>query len=283
MKINYFKMLILVFVISLFSDTLFAQGAYVKINAGYGINMSSSNLQKQSGASTSSPYSVSYSMESVNYSLGKGLNFGGTFGYMFNKNIGAELGISYLLGGTTKIVSEANFDPTHSKFETTFHSNMLRFIPSVVIASGFEGINPYAKFGLLIGTGSFYRNRDVFIDSGDDENKSVEKWKYNGGVALGLNSAIGAIYTINDNISIFGEIDMVNLSYAPTKGELTEATYNGVDQLPTMTTSEKEIEFVDSYTYQPVDPMPESEPAKELKFKMPYGSVGVNVGLKINF
>ena len=279
MKSNYFKMLILVFVISLFSNTLFAQGAYVKINTGYGINMSSSNLQKQSGASTSSSNSISQTIEAVNYSLGKGLNFGGAFGYMFNKNIGAELGISYLLGGTTKIVSEANYNTLYYKYERTMHSNMLRFIPSVVIASGFEGINPYAKFGLLIGTGS------LFMDSNGngDGDKWVEKWKYNGGFALGLNSAIGAIFTINDNISIFGEIDMVNLSYAPTKGTLTEATINDVDQLPTMTTSQKETEYVDSYTYNPADPLPESEPAKQTKFKMPYGSVGVNVGMKINF
>jgi hypothetical protein len=280
MKSNYFKMLMIVFVISLFSNTLFAQGAYVKINAGYGMNMSSFVAQEYSQSSTNiPPYSYSYTTEAVNYSLGKGLNFGGAFGYMFNKNIGAELGISYLLGGTTKIVNESNFATGHSTFEQTMHSNMLRFIPSVVIASGFEGINPYAKFGLLIGTGSFF----VDSDANDDGDIMVENWKYNGGFALGLNSAIGAMFTINDNISIFGEIDMVNLSYAPTKAELTEASLNGVDQLPTMTTREKETEYVDSYTFDSANPVSDSEPAKEVKFKMPYGSVGLNVGLKISF
>jgi hypothetical protein len=280
MKSNYFKMLMLVFVISLLSNTLFAQGAYVKINAGYGINMSSSVAQNYSFTTTSSsPYIYTSTVEVENFSLGKGLNFGGAFGYMFNKNIGAELGISYLLGGTTKFVNESSFGTIHSISEQTVHSNMLRFIPSLIIASGFEGINPYAKFGLLIGTGS------LFIDSDENEDGeiTIEKWKYNGGFAVGLNSAIGAMLTINENISIFGEIDMVNLSYAPTKGEMTEASQNGVDQLPTMTTREKETEYVDSYTFDSANPVSDSEPAKEVKFKMPYGSVGVNVGLKINF
>ncbi len=273
-------MLMLVFVISLFSNTLFAQGAYVKINAGYGFIMSSSVAHNYSQTTTSSPsFTYSNTNEAVNLSLGKGLNFGGAFGYMFNKNIGAELGISYLLGGTTKFGNESNYAPGHSNYEQTVHSNMLRFIPSLVIASGFEGINPYAKFGLLIGTGSIFFDGDLDADG----NIAVENWKYNGGFALGLNSAIGAIFTMNDNISIFGEIDMVNLSYAPTKGELTESTLNGVDQLPTMTTSEKEIEFVDSYTFESANPPSDSEPSKEIKFKMPYGSVGLNVGLKINF
>lgn len=279
MKSNYFKMMIIVFVICLFSNTLFAQGAYVKINAGYGINMSSSVTQKHSEVSTVSPYSYSFTLEAVNYSLGKGLNFGGAFGYMFNKNIGAELGISYLLGATTKIINESDYGTNQYKAEQTMHSNMLRFIPSLVIVSGFEGINPYAKFGLLIGTGSVFMGNDRNMN----RDISVEKWKYNGGVALGLNSALGAIFNINDNISLFGEIDMVNLSYAPTKGELTEATYNGVDNLPDMTTNEKEIEFVDSYTLNTDSPTIDSEPAKQTKFKMPYGSVGLNVGLKISF
>jgi hypothetical protein len=280
MKSNYFKMLMIVSVFSLFSNTLFAQGAYVKINAGYGINTSSFVAQNSSNSTTTSPpYSYSYSNEAVNYSFGKGLNFGGAFGYMINKNIGAELGISYLLGGTTKIVNESHFGTMHNTSELSMYSNMLRFIPSVVIASGFEGINPYAKFGLLIGTGSFFMDSD----ENRDGDVTVEKWKYNGGFALGLNSAIGAMFTINDNISIFGEIDMVNLSYAPTKAELTEASLNGVDQLPTMTTREKEIEFVDSYTLESANPPSDSEPSKEIKFKMPYGSVGLNVGLKINF
>lgn len=280
MKCNYFKMLMLVFVISLFSNTLFAQGAYVKINAGYGINMSSGAAQSYSHTITSSPpYTYSYSSEIVNYSFGKGLNFGGAFGYMFNKNIGAELGISYLLGGTTTIDNESDYGLSNNKSELAMHSNMLRLIPSVVIASGFDGINPYAKFGLLIGTGSIF----IENDENDDGDIIAEYWKYNGGFALGLNSALGAVYIINDNISIFGEIDMVNLSYSPTKGELTEASLNGVDQLPSMTTSEKEIEFVDSYTYNPADPMIETEPSKEIKYKMPYGSVGLSVGLKINF
>ena len=44
MKNIFFKMLSMVFVISLFANNLLAQGAYVNINPGYGLNMSSQNL-----------------------------------------------------------------------------------------------------------------------------------------------------------------------------------------------------------------------------------------------
>jgi len=263
-------MFVMVFVISLFTNNLFAQGAYVNINTGYGFGMSSQNLYYFDFYNyTSGDNSSTY--EQVNVSLGKGLNLGGDFGYMFNENIGAELGISYLLGSKSKakeIYSDGSTDYTLS-------SKMLRINPSLVIASGIERFNPYAKFGLIMGSGSvMYEYFDN--DEGDIE---VIKMKLSGGIALGLSSGIGAIYNLSDKMSFYGELNMVNLSYAPTKGIVTEATSNGADELPDMTTNEREIEFVDSYTNNSHD----SQPRKELKQKLPFGSFGVNIGLRINF
>ena len=263
--------LIMVFAISLFANNLFAQGAYVNINAGYGLSMGSQNLDDFYNYTSGSNSSTS---ERVNVSLGKGLNVGGAFGYMFNKNIGAELGISYLLGGK----SNATDEYTGRKIDYTLSAKMLRINPSLVIASGLDGINPYAKFGLVIGSGSImYEYNDNY-----DGNIEIMKTKLNGGLAFGLNAGVGALFNLNDKMTFFGEINMVNMSYAPTKGEVTEATYNGADELPDMTTSEKETEFVDSYTSSWSNPPADSQPSKELKQKLPFGSFGINFGLRIS-
>lgn len=274
MKKNYFKMLLLVFAISLLSNTIFAQGTYVNINAGYGLSMSSQNLYFFDFYNFTSGTN-SYTVEQVNVSLGKGLNIGGAFGYMFNKNIGAELGVSYLLGGKSK----AKDTYTGSTSDYTLSSKMLRINPTLVIASGFEKINAYAKFGLVIGSGSImYEYNDS--DDGDIE---VRKIKFNGGIAFGLSSGVGAMFNLSDKMLFYGELNMINLSYAPTKGEVTESTYNGSDELINLTTREKEIEFVDSYTYSLSNPQIDSQPSKELKQKLPFGSFGFNIGLRINF
>jgi hypothetical protein len=267
-------MFLLVFVISLFANNLFAQGAYVNIDAGYGLNMSSQNLSYIDFYNYTN-LNNSITNEQVNVSLGKGLNLGGAFGYMFNKNIGAELGISYLLGGKSK----AKDTYTSRTTDYTISSKMLRIIPSLVIASGIEKINPYMKFGLLIGTGS------INFEYNDNDNGDIylEKRKINGGIALGLSSALGVMVNLSDKMSFYGEFNMVNLSYAPTKSVITEATYNGTDELPSMTTRQKEIEFVDSYTVNQSNPPSDSQPNKELKQKAPFGSFGVNIGLRINF
>lgn len=259
----------LIIVISLFSSNLFAQKTYVDFHAGYGLGINAQNLNYFDFYNiTESPNATTY--EQVDVSLGKGLNLGGSFGYMFNEQMGLELGVSYLFGDASK----AKHTEVDGATEYTLSSRMLRFNPSFVIASNFEKINPYAKFGFIMGFGSvMYETVDN--DNGDIE---VEKLKLNGGMALGLTSALGLRYNLNDKMAVYGEFNMINLSYAPTTGEVTEATSNGVNELPDMTTREKEIEFVDSYTGD----SPDAQPRKELKQSLPFGSFGLNIGLRIN-
>lgn len=245
-----------------------AQGTYINLNLGYATCMSSGTME---GLNNSSSGQNSTTIEQIYYSLGKGVNFGGTFGYMFNKHVGAELGLSYLLGAKTKAKDEYN----SGSADYSISSNMFRFIPSVVVAAGSEGVNPYAKFGLVIGIGS------VLFDLEDKYNGDVEirKMKLNGGAAFGINGAIGAIFELSESISLYGELNAINMSYSPKKGELTEASYNGIDVLPGLTTSDKEVEFVDELTYNYTSPPPDSQPSQELKYKLPFGSFGINFGV----
>ncbi|NOX47179.1 MAG: outer membrane beta-barrel protein [Chlorobi bacterium] len=280
------KAALFVFAITLFTTNIFAQGAYVNLNAGYGFSMSSQVMMFNTKYdylidNSTGEESFSGSIENVKGSLGEGFNFGGVFGYMFNKHIGYEIGVSYLLGNTiesarestTKII-EADGSITTSTGITTnsLSSNMLRFTPSIVFTPGFEGIDPYVKFGMIIGIGS------VKSEFAGDQFNSIQKSKFNGGAAIGLTGAIGANFPVNDKMVFFGEINMVNMSYAPTKGEITEAIVNGKDVL---SDSDKEIEFVDK-VYPSSEYTPDSGPNQELKTKYPFGSVGINIGLKLS-
>lgn len=275
MKKKLFKVLLVVFAISLFANNLFAQGAYVNINAGYGLNVSSQNLSYFDFINFTVD-NISTTSEQVNVSLGKGLNVECAFGYMFNKNIGAELNISYLFGA----ISEARDFYIHGIKEHALSSKMLRINPSLVITAGFEKINPYAKIGCLIGFGAITYENNIKEYNG---NTQTTKMVLEGGLAFGLNGGVGVLYKMNDRLSFFGELNSVNLSYAPTKGKLTESTNNGIDRLPNLTTSEREIEYVDTFTTEVNNPRPDSEPRQELKQSFPFGSVGLNIGLRISF
>ncbi len=282
MKKNYFKMLFLIFVINLLSaPLLFAQGAYLNINSGYATSMSSQNLSGFEN-STYEFYSNSYSLkhEQIIFSFGKGLNFGADFGYMFNKNLGAEIGVSYLIGGNTI----STLTQPNNSTEITVSSKMLRINPSLVITSGFEKINPYAKFGLILGSGYVILSSNQEISGFSGQQSNSESIKLSGGIAIGLTSGIGALYKINDKLSFFGELNMINLSYGPTKGIKTDFRIDGVDMLPSLTTRQKETEYLDSFTETSSNSNPQdSEPSKKLKQKLPFGSFGLNLGLRVNF
>lgn len=265
MKQKLQKSTLLIMAICLLTINLFAQGSYVTVNLGYGFNAGSGNAYNYTSSGSNS------TREHVAISFGKGLAFGAAFAQMFTKNVGAELGLSYLLGGKTEMTD------TYSSGSdvTTVSAKMLRINPSMIISAGSESVNPYAKFGLIIGKGSI--KSEYTEKSGGDI--IFTKIKYNGGVAFGFSSAIGLMFRLSEKLALITEVNMINLSYAPTKGEVTEATLNGADQLSSMTTNDKEVKFVDSHSSSTSSSS--SQPDESVKSKYPFGSVGINVGLKI--
>jgi opacity protein-like surface antigen len=278
MKKNYLHGLTLAFAIILIGSQVYSQGPYVNVNLGYGLKASSQNLYFENNydgiyfVNTNSG-SNSVTQEQINASLGKGFNAGATFGYMFSENVGAELGISYLVGGKTKATQKA----TSTDIKLAASAKMLRINPSLVVSPGLDGVNPYAKFGVLVGLGSVKVTSEG-TDMGDQVNY---EFKLNGGVAFGLTAGIGALYELNDNMAVFAELNMVNMSYAPKKGELKELTVDGVDQLPDMDTEDKEYEYVKEVTYNYETNHPDTEPTELLKQRLPFGSFGINVGFRI--
>lgn len=254
-----------------FAGNMHAQGVYMNLNAGYGMKSSAMNMDYFNFYNYTSSTNSS-TTEYIGVSLGKGLNVGGAFGYMFNDNVGAELGLNYLLGGKSKATDEYK----DGKTEYALSSNMLRINPSFMVATTTGKVNPYAKFGVVIGLGSVkYR-----VEDNDDGRLTNITSKYSGGIATGLSGAFGANFWMSDMLSIFAELSMINMSYAPSKGELTEIEVDGKDILSTLNTKQKEIEFVKERT-QTSTPTPDSQPRVELKQKMPFGSFGLNFGVRI--
>lgn len=280
-KLKLSSGIFIIVILLLLSDNVRAQGAYVSLNAGYAFCMSPSTGILQDVYSSNNNYTT---YEQIYLSLGKGFNFGGAFGYMFNKHIGTELGLSYLVGGKTEENSYYEGDSFKSNTTRSLSSNMFRFVPAIIVSAGTEKINPYAKFGLVIGIGSIIseslaENYTNDFISGDESVDVIErKTKMNGGVAVGINAAVGAVFELSDRISIFGELNTVNMSYAPTKGELIKSTFNDVDDLPNMTTSQKEFKYLDKVTYDYNSQSNDSEPSEWFKQKYPFGSLGINVG-----
>ncbi len=269
---------IIAIAITLITMNANAQNFYAKLNAGYNLGISTnSEISNLKVNGTVSNY------ENVNLSFGKGTSFGATFGYKFNKFIGSELSVNYLLGATTKEVNSTITAQSTENINTDYSAKMISFTTAIVITPGFDKFNPYARFGLMIGLPTATTKQELsFTEMGFTGNASIT-FEVNGGIAFGLQSAIGVSYQISEKISVFGEINNVNLSYSPTKGEVTEYKINGIDQLGSLETSEKKTEFVDSYSVDSSVSEDPNAPSKELAPNLPFSSFGLNLGIILSF
>ena len=274
-------------VIALFSQNTNAQesqtsaggkGLYFKSNVGYNFAISNSqhSYYETPLAAVPTPFwnttetSGDDQIEVVDVNLGKGLNFGATVGYMFNDRFGAELEVDYLLGSETEAKqTELSGDYASQKL----YSRMLQIKPTFVLSGGYTTINPYAKFGAIIGSGKVIEEYTQY-DGTDLYEAEVEA---KGGIAFGFHAGLGMSFGLTSNLSLFGELNMNNLNYAPKEGEMTKYTRNGVDELATLDISQKEYEYTENPTMGSGGP---SQPTKAPKTSYNYGTLGLNIGLK---
>lgn len=275
----------------LISSSLGAQGLYVKLNVGYGVPAGSQSNEEYSNYTyiyTGGDY-ADETVERVKFSLGQGINIGGNVGWMFNSNFGVDLGLSYLAGGKTEITESELYDSWYyssSDIKRSLSASMFRFSPSFILVADMLKINPYARFGVVIGKGKVVMEstEDYYYDDSDfiEEYSEIRTMELSDGLSVGLTAGIGALYNIAGNISVFGELSMINMTYAPERGNLVKFTRNGDDLLGEVPTYEKEIIFVDKidgFDYEPQG----DEPRKELKTNLPFGSFGLNLGVRIGF
>ncbi len=265
---------------SLQSTAQMKKGAYVGLNAGYGAAAGAANVLNIENSSNTSTIDET---EAIKFSFGKGVNAGLSFGYMFNENIGAELGVQYLIGGKTKYTeTNASGGFGSSTFTGDVSAKMVQIKPTIVLATSMKNMTPYAKLGMVIGSGKITQNNQSTSTGGGATFTTAQKAELKGGMAIGFTAGMGLNFSVNDKLSINGEVNMVNMQYSPKKGTVIAYSENGVDKLSTLSVRDREIEFSKKVTTTST-PRPNTLPSQETSIAMPFGSIGINVGVKYNF
>lgn len=250
------------------------KGAYVGVNVGYNAAGGAANLQSlQNFTQTASSI---YETENIKMSFGKGVSAGVNLGYMFNENLGFDLGINYLVGGKTNATSkQINGDYDKS----TVSAKMIQIKPSVVLATKIKNVMPYAKLGLVLGSAKV-------TEAGENKSASTiisQKIELKNGLAIGFNAAMGVNIPMNKKLTFSAEVNTINMQYSPKKGTQTEYKVNGADKLSTLSIYQKEVKYVkkevNNYSIPPVTTTPNELAA----IALPFGSIGVNIGVKYSF
>ena len=254
-------------------QSTWGQQLYLSFDAGYGTPVGSQKQILEHVTYTEN----GFNKENIDFSLGQGMQFGGSLGYMFNEKIGLEAEISYLVSQTVT----ARWTHEDWNSTTALSARMLNFSPNIVVSTGTdEDISLYAKFGAVIGRGKItsvenevYRGDSIYI-----------KKELSGGLAIGMNAGLGVNFLLSDQVSFFGEIYSRNMSYSPKRGEVTGMLWNGEEQhTDGLEICDREIIFVDEIAHTYEGERDNSQPTEALSQKYPFGNLGLKIGLRIGF
>jgi|DEB19_MinimDraft_2_1074335.scaffolds.fasta_scaffold01647_2 hypothetical protein len=266
-------------ILQIFTKNIFAQNKYFSINTGYNFGVSTTSLYFKTSTN-----GIDYSNKKLDLSLGKGVNLDCNFGYLFNKYLAAELGISYLYGTNSTFEGLLNNVSSINHFTKTYASSIIRFVPTLVISSGLVKINPYAKLGFIIGTASYTeKSEDIFEYNNGSSQVLLRTVKYNGGIAFGISNSIGISYLLKENVNLLLEINAVNLSYAASKSEVLSIELDGISQMAGRTVFDNQVEYFDDFSYSSSNPIDTNKPKKAMKENVSFNSIGLSVGARYQF
>jgi hypothetical protein len=259
-------------ILSVMSLSVQAQSIYVRAGLGVAI-CTAPHMLYQSTSSSGESYPT---VEAKRGGLGTGMPIAAAAGYYFGENFGVELGIDYFLGFSNKTVNtQANQTATNK-----ISGSMLSLVPAFVMKFSLDKLTPYARLGIMIGVLNSARTVNT-MSGGNTYSMADYTAKDYGGIAIGMQAALGAEYPLSDLLSLFGEINLDGISWAPSKGKYKKYTYNGDDELGNMTTKEKTWIYVKKLDES--QSIPTSDPDKQLKINYSFANAGLIVGVKINF
>lgn len=254
MKTRILKTPVLIILFCTWTVLSTAQGFNIGVNVGYGLG---------AGTRTLGVNSTSTTFENVKGSFGQGLNLGINLNYMFTEHVGADLGFGYLMGREFEFTSN-NGGSSGTESEKV-KGSMLRILPGVRVTAGENlSISPYGRFGLVIGVAGKLKEKDSWSGSGSSGTREFE---LSGGTSLGWFGAFGLAFKISDKMKFMTELTLINQTYGPEKLENTSNSDGS--QLDHPVTFEDNVSF--------------NSDNISLKPYLPFGSIGLNLGLQMGF
>ncbi|MEI7983011.1 MAG: outer membrane beta-barrel protein [Bacteroidota bacterium] len=270
------KILFLVLLGSMLTGVVNAQNFYTRIGIGLSGGTSSNLDMLYKYTNTGTKQTV----EVVPVDLGSGFTGTVAFGYMVKKYLGFELSISEFIGFPNIGDSIMKF-PGGTDVTARVTGNMLCVTPSIVITAGLEKVNPYARFGIVIGVLPSMYERLEATQATNPVTDIVMIRRFYGGAALGYSAALGVDFNLNKVVSLFVEATFQGLTWSPFYSEINKYTVDGNDHLGELTTFQKKTEYYSKLeTNDYVSP---DVPKKELRKTYPFDNAGVSFGVRFKF
>jgi hypothetical protein len=272
------KLIITVCLSALCYEFSFGQGLYFKAGGGYGLPLASQVIGTNYLRTQPATGPDTYSEENVRASYGAGMNISLGGGFMFNENIGFDLGVQYQKSKKIE-TSDINLEIGFGKEEDviTHQSSTLFINPSFVITSAKGSKMPYGKFGFLAGSPKIKLQESYYYDL-DGTERQAREWETKKGMAFGLQGTVGVNWVLKEKLDLFTEMSFVSMTFYAKERELTLATRDGVDQMSSLSTYQKKTEFVKQLN--PNATFDATKPQQVLQEASAFSALSFNVGVK---
>lgn len=256
----------------LFSTKCFGQNSMVKFQIGYGLALTNSAVgQSIQVGSSSTTYTGVYG------SFGSGLRVEVGYIHALNNHLNLEMDLTYLIGKPINLTYSSAGTVQSQNSSSLFYE----ISPLLRVNLGGNKVKPYAAIGPVFGLGTVTTNNTA-TNSGTINSSELQR-QYSGSVAIGAKSVAGVQLT-QGNFIFYVQLAMIAMNYSPSKSEYTKYTLNGTDQLPSLTTYQKQTVYKTSVTTNNNNSSPDpTKPNEQLKFYFPYSNISLNAGVMFKF
>ena len=234
----------------------------------------------------------SANVKSLNGTAGAGVKAYITAGYMFNSYIGAELTFDYFHSDKTMI---GRLRSPQATSEENIYLRGFDVAPGIFLTPNFKTFDPYARIGLIVpiaGELTIETRARKVNGGGPGTDIMVEATsKVKSEFSIGYYGALGVNYPINHNLSIFGEVQINNLSIKSKSAKITEYTTTAItngqsqlvpgQQLTDLPVYNKQFDFTDDYSQSTTTPPNQTAPRKIPTQFVNTSSTGINFGIRL--
>lgn len=248
--------------------------------------------------------------KAIRGSYGQGWNMTLGLGYMINRYIGVDLGVSYLKSATIScdqtrqltLYTGLNYAaiPYYLTAHITTNAFGISLMPSINIQGAKPGwkVYPYARVGISLPVYGGLTDK-VKIDVQDNPLQSKidtapfflgkhtdVTLKTKGTVSIGINGAVGVKYDALPFLSIFAEVNGQYLTTRAKSAEITQWDEDGKSMIAARGVYRTKFNFVDALDgnsnnadYKKPDL---NKPKDDIRPTGPFSNLGFNVGITFN-
>lgn len=251
---------------------------YLRLGAGYAVRAAGQSEFSTTSVSNGSTYT--FESRPASFSAGVQATLAG--GYRINRHLAAELGVVAVVAPRSYKNVVRQEGPGGTGFTATAKQKAslpLLLTPALRVGTGGDKLDIYSRIGLALPLRNKLYVETTEVSSGGSTGDTYSKAEFRNRMRLGIAYGLGAAWSFNSHVSVYGELNGLSMNMYTKKSELTEAKVGTQDILEGIPVYGRETEYEFDYEGT-VGTVPDyTKPRKAAAYALPFSNVGFGFGI----